>query len=114
MTLLRSSGGVALAAAVWFGLDLPLAMLALPLVGLAFAGTFPALVLLTSSWLPDELVTRTVGWQLAASSGGAIAASLALGAIADGRGIGATAPAMIVLVALLAVAHLATEAAARA
>ena len=113
MTLLRVSGGAALVATLWFGFDLPGAVAALPLIGLALAGVFPALVLLTSSWLAPELVTRTVGWQLSASSAGAIVAALALGAVADSQGIGATAPAMIVLVAILAISHLATEAAAR-
>lgn len=113
MALLRGSGGAALVATLWFGFDLPGAVVALPLIGLALAGVFPALVLLTSSWLPPELVTRTVGWQLSASSAGAIVAALALGAVAESQGIGATAPAMIVLVAVLAMSHLATEASAR-
>lgn len=113
MALLRGSGIVALVAVIWFATDIAGSLVALPILGLAFAGTFPALVLMTSSWLPEEQVTRAVGWQLAASSGGAIIASATLGAIADRQGLDGTVTGIVVLVALLLGAHLFTEFATR-
>lgn len=113
MVLLRGSSLAALVAIVWFVADAAGSLVALPLLGLAFAGMFPAMVLMTSSWLPTELVTRVVGWQLAAASAGAIASSAVLGVVADRAGLDATVVGMTVLVALLAAAQLATELAAR-
>lgn len=113
MSLLRGSALAALVAIVWFLTDVRGSTFALPVLGLSFAGVFPALVLMTSSWLPPSLVTRVVGWQLAAASGGAIAASAVLGVVADRAGLDATVIGMAVLVGLLAAAHVATESAAR-
>lgn len=112
MTLLRGSGVVAFAATVWFWADVTGSLIALPIIGLAFAGVFPALVLMTSSWLPERLVTRAVGWQLAASSGGAIIAAAVLGTVASSQGLDATVTAMVVIAGAMVLAHVATEIAA--
>ena len=85
----------------------------LALVGLVRDWASPALVLLASSWLPDELVTRAVGWQLAAASAGAIVAAAVLGVIADRSGLASIVVGITVLVALLAGAQIAIEVATR-
>lgn len=113
MSLLRGAGGVALAASLWFWLDLPLAVVALAVLGLAFAGIFPSLVLLTPGWLGSRRVVRAVGYQLAASSAGAIVVSAVLGRLAKNAGLDALPAAFFGLCAILAIAHLFTEWATR-
>lgn len=113
LTLLRGSGTAALIAVVWFLADTTGSLIALPILGLAFAGVFPALVLMTSSWLPADVVTKAVGWQLAASSAGAIVSQAAIGRVVDTGGLNNAVTAMAVMVGLLVVAHLGTEAATR-
>lgn len=113
LALLRWSGAIALVAALGLVVDSAVAFVALPVLGAMFAGMFPALVLMTSSWLKPDQVTRAVGWQLAASSAGAIVAAAILGRVAAWSGLGATIPAIVILVALLVAAHLTVEVAAR-
>lgn len=114
MTLLRGSGTAALVAVIWFLADTTGSLIALPILGLAFAGVFPALVLMTSSWLPEEMVTKAVGWQLAASSAGAIVSQAAIGRVVDIGGLDNAVTAMVVMVGLLVAAHVGTEVATRA
>lgn len=111
--LLRGAVGAALAAIVWFWADTAGSMLALPLAGLAFAGVFPALVLLTPGWLGRDRVAQVVGFQLAASSVGAIASQALLGTVAAWQGLNALPAVFVIYVAFLAATHFATEAAVR-
>ena len=104
---------MALTASVWFWLDGPWAVLALPVLGLAFSGIFPSLVLLTPGWLGTRRVARAVGYQLAASSAGAIAASWSIGRLVGSQGLGAAPAAFVTLCCLLGAAQLFTEWATR-
>ena len=115
-TLLRGAVATALAASVWFWAALPGSGLALAVLGIAFAGIFPSLVLLTPHWLGRDRVVRAVGYQLAASSGGAIVASFVLAEVAgDGGAVGLSAlpGAFVVMVVLLGSTHVFTEWATR-
>lgn len=67
------------------GLDI----VALPWLGLAMAGVFPALVLVTPGWLGAANTARAVGYQLAASSVGAIVVSAVIGLVVRSSGIDA-------------------------
>ncbi|MFT7597340.1 MAG: fucose permease [Acidimicrobiales bacterium] len=113
MTLLRSASVVSVLAAIWFWIDIPGSTLALPVLGFAFAGIFPSLVLLTPGWLGARRVARAVGYQLAASSAGAIIVSLAIGRVAKNNGLDAVPATFVVLCILMAVAHVFTEWATR-
>ncbi len=108
-TLLRGASAIAVAASVWFWIGGPGAVLALPLLGLAFAGIFPSLVLLTPGWLGTRRVARAVGYQLAASSAGAIVAAWSIGRLVGSQGLGAAPAAFVVLCVLLAASQLFTE-----
>jgi len=112
-TLLRGSVFTAVVAGLWFWSDAPGALLALPVLGLAFAGVFPSLVLLTPGWVGRDRVARAVGLQLAASSAGAIVSSALLALVARQWGLNAVPAGILVLVTVLALAHIATEAASR-
>ena len=111
--LLRVSVVVAVGAAWWLWTGGTGSLWALPALGLAFSGMFPAAVMLSSSWLGPERLGRAVGYQLAASSLGAIAASALLGIVADNRGLGAVAGAIALLVVGMAIAQVALEATVR-
>lgn len=113
LSLLRMASVVAVTASIWFWVDLPASVLALPLVGFAFAGIFPSLVLLTPRWLGTRRVARAVGYQLAASSAGAIVASWSVGRVVGAQGLGAAPATFVVLCCLLAASQLFTEWATR-
>ncbi len=69
-------------------------LVALPVIGLAMAGVFPALVLLTPGWLGSGRTARIVGYQLAASSLGAVGAATFTRQLVESRGEGAIAAAL--------------------
>lgn len=82
LRILRVASAATVVGATLFWLD-PIAgldLVVLPSVGLAQAGMFPAMVLLTPGWIGRHNTGRAVGLQLMASSVGAIAASVAIGA----------------------------------
>lgn len=93
----------------WFdpvpGLDL----VALPWLGFAMAGVFPALVLVTPSWLGPGNTGRAVGYQLAASSFGVITVSALIGVVVAAQGL----DAMPAVTAVLTVGTLVAFQAAR-
>lgn len=107
--LLRGATVVAAVSAYWFWLDTTGSLVALAVLGFAFSGIFPSLVLLTPGWLGKERVVRAVGYQLAASSGGAIVISWIVGQVARSQGLGALPGTFAILVALIIGAHLFTE-----
>lgn len=111
LTLLRGSVVIALVAGIWFWSDGPGAVIALPVLGLSFAGVFPSLVLLTPGWVGRDRVARAVGLQLSASSAGAIVSSALLALVARQWGLNAVPAGILVLVTVLSLAHIATEAA---
>lgn len=113
LVLLRVSVVVAVVGAAWFWQEWAGSLVALPILGLAFAGMFPAVVLLGSSWLGAERLERAVGYQLSASSGGAIVAAAALGLLADRQGLAVLGGALMVLAAALFVATMLMQQAAR-
>lgn len=113
LTLLRVSVVVGVAAAAWFFSNQAGAIWSLPILGLAFSGIFPSLVLLTPGWLGRDRVARSVGYQLSASSAGAIVAAGSLAFVARNWGLDGVPAGILVLVILLLIAHVATEAAAR-
>lgn len=113
LRLMRVSVVVAVLAATWLWIGGTGSLLALPALGLALSGMFPAAVMLSSSWLGAERLGRAVGYQLAASSAGAILASAVLGVVADRSGLGAVAGAIVVLVVGLVAAQVALEATVR-
>ena len=113
LSLLRIASAVAVTASIWFWIDLPASVLALPLLGLAFAGIFPSLVLLTPGWLGTKRVARAVGYQLAASSAGAIIAAWVIGRVVGAQGLAAVPATFVVLCCLLGAAQLFTEWATR-
>lgn len=113
LSLLRGASAVAIVASIWFWLDGPASVLALPLLGFAFAGIFPSLVLLTPGWLGTRRVARAVGYQLAASSAGAIVAAWSIGRLVGSQGLGAAPAAFVVLCLLLAASQAFTEWATR-
>jgi len=113
LTLLRGSVVVALVAGIWFWSDGPGVLVALPVLGLSFAGIFPSLVLLTPGWVGRDRVARAVGLQLSSSSAGAIVSSALLALVARQWGLNAVPAGILVLVTVLSLAHIVTEAASR-
>jgi fucose permease len=69
-------------------------LIALPLIGVAMAGVFPALVLLTPGWLGSGRTARIVGYQLAASSLGAVTAAAFTRELVGARGEAAIGAAL--------------------
>ena len=113
-TLLRGTAILSIGAAGWFWQNLAGSALALVILGFAFAGVFPSLVLLTPGWLGRDRVVRAVGYQLAASSAGAIVASFVIGRIAAGEnGLDALPATFLIMTGLLGAAHIFTEWATR-
>ena len=94
---LSTAGMVAGAALFWWDPAAGLDLVALPLIGLAAAGVFPALVLLTPGWIGERQTGRAVGYQLAASSVGVIATSALLGTLVRSVDLGVVAPTLLLL-----------------
>lgn len=116
LRILRVGTVATVAGIVLFWLDpVPgLDLVALPLVGFAQAGTFPAMVLLTPGWIGPHNTGRAVGLQLMASSAGAIGASAAIGAAVRRWDLEAMPPiiaalSLMTLLAFTAAARLATR-----
>ena len=106
---LSAAGMVAGAALFWWDPAAGVDMAALPLIGVAAAGVFPALVLLTPSWIGEQQTGRAVGYQLAASSAGVIATSAALGAMVRSVDLGVVAPTLCVLSIAMVAANVVTQ-----
>ncbi len=88
----RASAG-AIVAAVFFWLDPgSLGGLALPVLGVCFSAMFPFAVLLTPRYLDEERAPRQVGYQLAASSMGAIVIPASIGIFAENHGVDIAVP----------------------
>jgi fucose permease len=85
---------VAGAAVFWLdplpGLDL----VSLLWLGMSMAGVFPAMVLLTPSWVGSANTSRAVGYQLGAASVGVILSSQAIGALVRAYGLDAVPPTL--------------------
>ena len=111
---LSAAGMVAGAALFWWDPAAGVDMAALPLIGVAAAGVFPALVLLTPTWIGEQQTGRAVGYQLAASSAGVIATSAALGAMVRSVDLGVVAPTLFVLSIAMVAANLVTQRGCRA
>ena len=92
----------------------PMDLVALPIVGAAAAGVFPALVLLTPKWIGERQTGRAVGYQLAASSLGVIATAALLAALVSSVDLGIVAPTLFVLSLAMMAANLVTQRAAAA
>lgn len=112
LRILRTASVATVAGVTMFWLDpVPgLDLVALPFIGLAQAGMFPAMVLLTPGWIGRHNTGRAVGLQLMASSAGAIAASAAIGAAVQRWDLEAMPP---IVVAISVTTLLAFTAAAR-
>ncbi|MFN3218642.1 MAG: MFS transporter [Acidimicrobiales bacterium] len=112
LRILRIASAATVAGVTLFWLDpVPgLDLVSLPVVGLAQAGMFPAMVLLTPGWIGRHNTGRAVGLQLMASSAGAIGASVAIGAAVQRWDLEAMPP---IIVALTVTTLLAFTAAAR-
>jgi fucose permease len=112
LRILRVASVATVAGVTLFWLDpMPgLDLVALPLVGLAQSGMFPAMVLLTPGWIGRHNTGRAVGLQLMASSAGAIGASAVIGAAVQRWDLEAMPP---IIVALTVTTLLAFTAAAR-
>ncbi|MEM7287296.1 MAG: MFS transporter [Actinomycetota bacterium] len=106
---LSAAGMVAGSALFWWDPVAGVDLAALPLIGLAAAGVFPALVLLTPSWIGEKQTGRAVGYQLAASSVGVIATSAVLGALVRSVDLGVVAPTLLVLSIAMVAANLVTQ-----
>lgn len=105
-----SAAGMTAGAVLFWWDPLPAVdLVALGVVGVAAAGVFPALVLLTPTWIGVEHTGRAVGYQLAASSAGVIAVSALLGALVNEYGLDAVAPCLLAIACAMAVANLATQ-----
>jgi fucose permease len=102
--------GVALGALLfWWDPVAGADLVALPLVGLAAAGVFPALVLLTPVWIGAEHTGRAVGYQLAASSAGVITISGLLGLLVSWRDLGVVAPVLFAIAVVMVLANVLTQ-----
>ena len=106
---LSAAGMVAGSALFWWDPAAGADLVALPLIGLAAAGVFPALVLLTPGWIGERQTGRAVGYQLAASSVGVIATSALLGALVRSIDLGVVAPTLLVLSVAMVAANLVTQ-----
>lgn len=113
LVLLRTAMVVSLAGIAWFALDVGPSILALPIVGLAFAGVFPSLVLCTPGWIGSDRVGHAVGYQLAASSAGAATTALVFFVLVRNFGLDIVPVAIAVIVAAMVAIHAVTEWAAR-
>ncbi len=104
-----SAASVVVGALVFWLDPLPAAdLVALPWLGLAMAGIFPAMVSLTPGWLGAANTGTAVGYQLAASSLGAIAVSAVLGLAARAGGLDVVAPILAAVVSGTLLAVIAT------
>lgn len=109
-----SSAGLVAGALLFWWDPLPaIDLVALGLVGLASAGVFPALVLLTPTWIGVEHTGRAVGYHLAASSAGVIGVSLLLGALVSGYGLDVVAPSLLGVAVAMTLANAWTQRIAR-
>ena len=106
---LSAAGMVGGSALFWWDPASGVDLVALPVIGLAAAGVFPALVLLTPVWIGEHQTGRAVGYQLAASSAGVIATSAALGAMVRSIDLGVVAPTLLVLSVAMVAANLVTQ-----
>ncbi len=104
-----TAGMVAGAALFWWDPVAGADLLALPVIGAAAAGVFPALVLLTPTWLGERQTGRAVGYQLAASSVGVIATSAVLGALVRTVDLGVVAPTLLALSVAMVAANVVTQ-----
>lgn len=96
-------------AALWADPFAGAALGALPLIGLAMAGVFPTLVYLTPRWLGSRRTRRIVGYQLAASSAGAIVAAWLIGAMVRASGLAAVGAGIAVVTGGLVVSYFMLE-----
>ncbi len=85
-----------------------LGALGLPVAGFGFAPVFSSVVLLTTHALGRERAPAVIGYQLAGSSVGFAAASLAAGALAETVGLAAVPPFLAALAACLLLALVGT------
>lgn len=106
---LSAAGMVAGSALFWWDPAAGIDLAALPLIGLAAAGVFPALVLLTPGWIGERQTGRAVGYQLAASSVGVIATSALIGALVRNVDLGVVAPTLLVLSVAMVAANVVTQ-----
>lgn len=104
-----SAGMVAGATLFWWDPAAGVDLAALPLIGLAAAGVFPALVLLTPGWVGERQTGRAVGYQLAASSVGVIATSALIGAMVRHLDLDVVAPTLLLLSMAMVVANVVTQ-----
>ncbi len=91
----------------WVDLVPGVDLAALAFVGLAQAGMFPAMVLLTPGWVGPHNTGRAVGLQLMASSIGAILASVVIGAAVRRWDLEAMPPIVVALTAATLLSFLA-------
>ncbi|MCP5025516.1 MAG: MFS transporter [Actinomycetia bacterium] len=100
--VLRISLVVAVVGAVLLWADLgPLGEAALPLLGLSYAAMFPLMVLLTPEWLGAARTQKAVGYQLTASSLGAVASVVVVGGLAGWRDLTVLGPFLTVMTLLM-------------
>lgn len=85
MASLRGSVALTGAGAVllWLNLGFLPVGIALPILGIGGALLFPVMVLITPQWLGAKRTGRAVGYQLSASSLGAVAFAVTIGRLAD-------------------------------
>lgn len=108
---------LALGATVVFGVigtaSVPVGLVALPVIGLCFAGVFPALVALTPGRVGADRAPTVMGWQVGVASAGTAVVPATVGLIASVVGTGAAGPTLVVAAVLLLGTTLATSRVAR-
>lgn len=77
--------------------------LALPFLGLFFSVMFPLAVILTPRYLDETRAPRQVGYQVAASSLGAIVIPASIGVLADDHGVDIAVPISVTIVIAMTV-----------
>ncbi|HET9061121.1 MAG TPA: MFS transporter [Acidimicrobiales bacterium] len=100
---------VAGAVLVWWRPGTVVPLLGLVLIGGAFAGVFPALMVLTPRRVGEELSAHVIGWQVGAAGIGGSILSAVFGWIFQDHGLGEFGPALTVTSLVLLVGVLALE-----
>jgi len=105
MASLRGSVALTGAGAIlmWLNLGFLPAGISLPIFGIGGALLFPLMVLITPQWLGAKRTGRAVGYQLSASSLGAVTFAVAIGRLADRFDLEVLGPSLLTGAAVLGV-----------
>ncbi len=103
------SGGMLGAILIWWAPSVVVVIIALVVMGLSFAPTFPALVTLTPRRLGARRAHHVIGWQIAAANVGGAGLSATVGIVLQHEGLTKFGPCLLVIVGLGALCNLALE-----